>query len=137
MEADRDGNPQRVIVVLDTNALMMPAQFRIDLFSELQCLLGSYEPVVLDEVTRELEGISGGHGKDAAAARHGLEITRRCRNEPSGIEGDSVDERIAGYARKHRGFVVTNDRGLRNRLLLEGVPVISLKNQRKLGIIRR
>ena len=74
MAVDRDGNPHRVTVLLDTNALMMPSQFRIDLFEELRDLLGSYEPVVLTDVVNELKRLSGGHGKDAAAARLGLEM---------------------------------------------------------------
>jgi rRNA-processing protein FCF1 len=47
-----------VKVLLDTNALMMPSQFQIDLFEELRMLLGSFEPVVLSGVLDELAGLS-------------------------------------------------------------------------------
>ena len=137
MAVDRDGNPHRVTVLLDTNALMMPSQFRIDLFEELRDLLGSYEPVVLVEVVEELRRLSGGHGKDAAAARLGLEMSRKCTIVESGSEEGTVDGRISGYAGQHGGMVLTNDRALRNQLLKERIPVISLKNQKKLGVIRR
>ncbi len=125
------------MVLLDTNALMMPSQFRIDLFEELRDLLGSYEPVVLREVVEELKRLSGGHGKDAAAARFGLEISGKCTIVGSGSDEGSVDGRILGYAGMHDGMVLTNDRALRNQLLTARIPVISLKNQKKLGVIRR
>ncbi len=137
MAVDRDGNPHRVTVLLDTNALMMPSQFRIDLFEELRDLLGAYEPVVLVEVVEELRRLSGGHGKDAAAARLGLEMSRKCTIVESGSEEGTVDGRISGYAGQHGGMVLTNDRALRNKLLIQRIPVISLKNQKKLGVIRR
>ena len=137
MAVDRDGNSYRVIVILDTNGLMMPSQFRIDLFEELRDLLGSYEPVVLAEVVNELKGLTGGHGKDAAAARLGLEMARKCTIVESGLSEGTVDERISGYAERHGGMVLTNDRVLRNQLLNGRIPVISLKNQKKLGVIRR
>lgn len=137
MAVDRDGNPHRVTVLLDTNALMMPSQFRIDLFEELRDLLGAYEPVVIVEVVEELRRLSGGHGKDAAAARLGLEMSRKCTIVESGSDEGTVDGRISGYAGQHGGMVLTNDRALRNQLLIQRIPVISLKNQKKLGVIRR
>ncbi|MCX6699608.1 MAG: nucleotide-binding protein [Methanomicrobiales archaeon] len=124
-------------VLLDTNALMMPSQFRIDLFEELRDLLGAYEPVVLVEVVEELRRLSGGHGKEAAAARLGLEMSRKCTIVESGFDEGTVDGRILGYAGQHGGMVLTNDRALRNQLLIQRIPVISLKNQKKLGVIRR
>ena len=51
-------------VLLDTNALMMPAQFSIDLFDELRQLVGSFEPLVLGSVVGELTAISSGKGRD-------------------------------------------------------------------------
>ena len=56
-------------VLLDTNAFMVPVQFRIDLFDELRCLLGAFEPLVLKDTVKELQGLSSGHGHDGAAAR--------------------------------------------------------------------
>ena len=104
MAVDRDGNPHRVIVLLDTNALMMPSQFRIDLFEELRELLGSYEPVVLAEVVNELMRLSAGHGKDAAAARLGLEMSRKCTIVESGSDEGTVDETDFSLCRTTQGY---------------------------------
>jgi len=45
-----------VRVLLDANALMMPAQFGVDIFSEIELLIGAYEPVILEDILSELEG---------------------------------------------------------------------------------
>ncbi len=136
MAVDRDGRPGRVKVVLDTNVLMMPGKFRIDLLESIRDILGSFEPVILEEVAAEIAGLARGHGSDAAAARFGLELASRIGTVHSGCSGESVDEKIACYAALNEAMVATNDRLLREKLLTEGISVISMKKQKKLDIIR-
>jgi uncharacterized protein len=124
------------MIQFDANAFMMASQFRIDLFGELRELIGSFEPVVLNEVIRELRGIAQGNGRHASAAKVGLALSEQCRVVESGESTGTVDERIAGYAERHGGMVVTNDRKLRDFLLSRNIPVISLKNKKKLDIFR-
>ncbi|WP_342771828.1 PIN domain-containing protein, partial [Methanoculleus sp. UBA300] len=81
-------------VLLDTNALLMPVQFGIDLYDELQALFGDFEPVTLEEVVGELSGLSRGRGRDATAARVGLAMARRSTVVPSGSSADRVDDRV-------------------------------------------
>jgi len=138
MAADRDGNTDRVTVLIDTNAFLITSQFRIDLLGEIRMMLGVLRPGVPDLVIRELEGLARGKGNDGAAARLGLMFARHCTVvQMDGGEDESVDDRILSYARRERCRVVTNDRGLRDRLLQEGLEVISLKGKQKLEIIRR
>ena len=125
------------MIQFDANAFMMVSQFRIDLFREVRELTGSFEPVVISEVVQELRGIAQGTGKHAGAAKLGLTLSEQCRIVESGVQSGSVDERIAVYAERHGGMVVTNDRELRNLLLSKNIPVISLKNKKKLDIFRR
>lgn len=115
---------------------MMPVQFRIDLFEALRDLLGKYEPLVLEEVVHELEGLARGSGNDAAAARAGLIFAGRCTTVRGRSTAPSVDERVAAYASDEECMVVTNDRRLRATLLAAGVAVITLRNQKKLEILR-
>jgi len=126
-----------VSVLLDANALMMPAQFSIDLFDELRQLVGAFEPLVLETVTHELTGISSGRGRDAAAARYGLSVVQGCRMihapEPAHC---TVDEQVIRYARETGCLVVTNDRRLRERLLSQGIGVISMRKQKRLELIQ-
>ena len=123
-------------VLLDTNALLMPAQFGIDLYDELMNLFGDFEPVTLEEVVGELRGLTRGRGRDAAAARVGLALALRSTIVPSGSAADRVDDRVIEYARRERCTVVTNDRELRNALLREEIDVVSMRRQRTLELMR-
>jgi rRNA-processing protein FCF1 len=125
-----------VKVLLDTNALLMPSQFGIDLYDELMGLFGDFELVTLEEVAGELRGLARGRGRDAAAARVGLAMARRSTVVPSGSSADHVDDRVIEYARREGCVVVTNDRELRNALLREGIDVVSMRGQKTLELIR-
>ena len=137
MASDRNGNADRVTVLIDTNAFLMTSQFRIDLLGELRWMLGVSQPGVPDVVLRELEGLAHGRGNDGAAARLGLRFAQQCMVVQMEGGGEPVDDQILSYARRERCRVVTNDRALRDRLLEEGLEVISLKGKQKLEIIRR
>ncbi len=123
-------------VLLDANALMIPVQFGIDIFSEIEALVGAYEPVTLEDVTRELAGIASGRGRDAAAARVGIRLAGRCRVETSPHTDVPVDERIVRYAVENGCMVATNDRLLRSALLKRNIDVIYLREKKRLEIIR-
>ena len=117
---------------------MMPVQFQIDLFDELRMLLGAFEPVVLSGVIGELTGLCRAKGRDGAAARHGLVLGEKCTIVESGeFQSGSVDAQMIEYAARNACMVVTNDRRIRNALLSRGISVISMRNQKKLEILRR
>jgi len=127
-----------VKVLLDANALMMPAQFQIDLFDELRMLVGSFEPVVLSGVLQELTGLSRAKGRDGAAARCGLTLVEKCTIAKNvDLHAGSVDAQVIEYATQNKCLVVTNDRRVRDALFAQGIGVISLRNQKKLEILRR
>jgi rRNA-processing protein FCF1 len=127
-----------VKILLDANALMMPVQFQIDIFDELRSLLGAFEPFVLSGVIRELTGLTRARGRDGAAARHGLVLGETCTVVESGdLKSESVDAQMIEYAVRNGCMVVTNDRYIRDALLTRGVSVISMRNQKKLEILRR
>ncbi|WOF17082.1 nucleotide-binding protein [Methanoplanus sp. FWC-SCC4] len=136
MASDRNGNTNRVSVLLDANALMTPAEFGVDIFSEIELLVGAFEPLTLTEVVSELKGLSTGKGRCASAARVGHSLSRRCRIENSPVSGIPVDDMIVRYAEENGCMVMTNDRGLRNKLLKLHIDVIVLRNQKTLEIIR-
>ncbi len=137
MASDRDGRADRVKVLFDTNSLMIPFQFRVDIFGELRNLIGAYEPLILTEVLQELEGLSRGRGRGGSAARSALLLSQKCVETESGYLDGTVDEKIARFAGEHGCMVFTNDRGLRDALLALGIPVITLMQQKKLDILRR
>lgn len=122
-------------VLLDANALMMPAQFGVDLVSELEGLLGRCALFTLDGVVEELRRLSRGGGRNAAAARVALQLSDRIPVVER--DGGSVDDRIIDHATESGCLVVTNDRDLRDRLLSRGVGVIAMRQQKRLELIRR
>lgn len=136
MAADRNGDADRVTILIDTNAFLMTSQFKIDLFEEIRFMMGSVRMAVPDIVIRELEGLAKGKGNHAAAARLGLRFAQSCEVVPSSGIG-TPDEQIYQSARELQCGVVTNDRRLRDRILDEGLPVVSLAGKQKLELIRR
>jgi uncharacterized protein len=125
-----------VRVLFDANALMMPLEQGVDLFSEVQALVGAFDPIVPTEVRAELAGLARKQGRRGAAARFGLSLAARCAEEPLGAAG-TVDAGISAYARTHDCLVATSDRALRRDLLLDGVPVIALRGPRRVTLERR
>ena len=121
-------------VLFDANALMMPLETGVDLFSEVQALIGAFEPVVPTEVRAELAGLARQQGRRGAAARFGLSLASRCAEEPLGPGG--VDAGISAYARACDCLVATSDRALRRALLRDGVPVIALRGPRRVTLER-
>ncbi|MBD3389891.1 nucleotide-binding protein [Candidatus Micrarchaeota archaeon] len=122
-------------VVLDTNFLLVPHQFRIDVFGEIDGLLEfPHTYVIPSGVKRELEKLAEGRGDEGAAARLGLKMLRAkgCTEVES---RGNVDNWIRKYAKKENAIVATNDRELRNKLKKDGVKVVILQSKSRLGIV--
>jgi len=114
-----------MIVILDTNALLMVFQFRINLESELNRILGSYEIVVPSTIKKELKTLRDRYAKSA------LSFSERYRTiSANGNPDDSIIE----LAEKEKGVVVTNDRILKKRLREKNIPVVYLRGKNHLEI---
>jgi rRNA-processing protein FCF1 len=125
-----------VKVLLDTNAFLIPVQFGIDLARELEGIFGACELLTLEEVIRELRGIGAGRGRDAAAARVGLDLARRCTVLPSKGPGGDADGEVIRVAEESGCIVMTNDRAVRQALLGKGLGVVTLRGRSRLEFIR-
>ncbi|MCL2459839.1 MAG: nucleotide-binding protein [Euryarchaeota archaeon] len=137
MASDRNGNAHRVVLI-DTNGFVSSGQFCLDIFGEITDLLGKCTFVTIAEIKDELRGLGKGNGKDAAAARFGLQLLEKCDIlQPVPYSSGSVDDKIVLAAQEHRCYVVTNDKELKQRLLSQGVAVIVVRGKKKLEIIRK
>ncbi len=117
-------------VVFDTNALLTPAEHRVDVFDEVERLVGGYEAVVPKQVAQEVESLDV-KGGDVAR-----ELLERCRVvEVDGEEVDYADDAVVALA-EDAYAAVTNDSELKNRLLKTGVPVIHLRGRNRMDITR-
>jgi hypothetical protein len=128
---------KKLKVILDSNALFIPLQFKVDIFEELQALLSiKFEPVLLSPIRKELETIAEkGSPKMRKWASYALKLAEKCVFlEVSEKIACSPDDIIVEMARKWDCPVFTNDRKLRKRLRNINVPVIYVRQKSRLEI---
>ncbi|MEM3705200.1 MAG: nucleotide-binding protein [Candidatus Bathyarchaeia archaeon] len=126
----------KVKVILDSNALFVPLQFKIDIFEELRSLLkANIEPILLSSVRQELEKLTE-HGAPSMRkkAAYALQLAEKCRLIETSENFASPDDAIVGFAGKWKTPVFTNDRMLRRRLRDISVPVIYVRQKSRLEI---
>ncbi len=125
-----------VKVVLDSNFLMIPFQFNLDVFQEIEYLLQKkVDFIVPSAVKSELTGISARGGEGAAEASLALQLASRCRVvEVTLDENETVDDAIVKSSQKLGAVVATTDIELKKRLRAINVPVVYLRDKSKLEV---
>jgi len=125
-----------VKVILDSNFLMIPFQFNLDVFQEIEFLLQKkVDFIVPSAVKSELTGLSTRGGEGAAEASLALQLASRCRVVEVTLEtNETVDDAIVKASQKLGAVVATNDIELKNRLKLLKVPVVYLRDKSKLEV---
>jgi rRNA-processing protein FCF1 len=118
-------------VIIDTNGLMIPGQFGIDIFMELK-RLGFDSYMVPRASVRELEKISTqGRGRDRTAAKIALSLLDRCTIvEKEGFTDDVIMELATGT----NDTVLTSDVELKKRLCSKGVSIVQLRERTHLSL---
>ena len=124
-------------VVLDTNFLLIPFRFRIDILRELEYLIEvSHHFVISSMSLSELKKLAERIGKHGMAARLALKLVEANRDKIEIVRSRAhVDDWIVGYAEKNNAMVCTNDSELRKRLRARDIKVITLKSKSKLGFV--
>ena len=123
-------------VILDTNALMVPEQFGVDIFSELQ-RLGFVECLVPSPVLKELGllTLKADKRRDKIAAKVGLGLAKRCKVvDTKTLDADRAIEELAAL---EKTAVFTNDKILKKRLFSKGITVIYLRQGRYLDATKK
>ena len=128
---------QPIKIIVDSNALFIPLQFRIDIFTELSRLLNrNHELILLSPVKKELEMlVEKSSPKTRKNVSFALSIAEKCTyvkipekpNEPT-------DDAIIRVARQWKAPVFTNDKFLRKKLRDISVPVIYVRQKSRLEI---
>jgi hypothetical protein len=122
-------------VILDSNALFVPLESKIDIFAETKRLLNrSLDFVLLSPVKRELELLAA---KDSPKIRrealYALKVAEKCKyvvvDNPEKLSTDDV---IVKVAKAWNSPVFTNDSQLRKRLRDISVPVIYVRQKSRL-----
>ncbi|MGY5854771.1 MAG: nucleotide-binding protein [Candidatus Thorarchaeota archaeon] len=124
-----------VLVVIDTNFILVPAQFGVDIFTEAERVLErKVEFVVLasavDEIEKKMEKAT--KRTEKLQFRIAKDLVARCRvveMNPNSEQKD-VDSQLLDYASSVEGVLATNDRELRQRARAKGVPVLFLRGKK-------
>ncbi|NJE00758.1 PIN domain-containing protein [Thermococcus sp. JdF3] len=126
------------LVIPDTNFLLVPGQFGVDIIGELNRVLDvRFRIAVPNVVLQELEVIERkSRGKDLMAIRMAKKLAERFEVVEMGRFGERpIDDQIFDFAVKNERVVVcTNDRGLKKRLRENGVPVVYLRSKKILEL---
>ncbi|MEA2033738.1 MAG: PIN domain-containing protein [Euryarchaeota archaeon] len=139
-------------VIVDTNALLIPGEFGVDIFEELERL--GYEHIIVPEaVLSELDELRRRpnlKGKEKRAANIGYSLVLKYAYEEPGRcmvtinkeeeEEESgerererdVDELIVKMALKHKAAVLTSDEPLRRKLSKAGIATVYLRGKSRL-----
>jgi len=119
-------------ILLDTNFVMIPAQFNVDIYAEIERIMTEpYELYVLDKTVSELSNlVKHAKGRNKASARLAKAILDH--KKPKTLKTtskDYVDKIILGL----EGFIVaTQDGLLRSKLKKKGVKTIVLRQKKYL-----
>jgi rRNA-processing protein FCF1 len=128
---------QPLKIIVDSNALFVPLQFKIDIFAELQRVLTrNFELVLLSPVKRELETLTQKSSpKTQKDATFALGMAEKCiyvkvPEKPN----EQTDDAIVRIAKKWKAPVFTNDKLLKMKLRDISVPVIYVREKSRLEI---
>ncbi|WP_456423742.1 PIN domain-containing protein [Thermococcus sp.] len=126
------------LVVPDTNFLLVPGQFGVDIISELNRILDvRFKILIPNVVLQELDVIEKKtRGKDLLAVRMAKKLAKRFETVEIGRFGERpIDDQIFDFAvNNERVIVCTNDKGLKKRLRENGVPVVYLRSKKILEL---
>ncbi len=122
----------RPIVAIDTNMLLVPFQFGVDIFEEIRRLVPGARIVVLRGTIRELEKIAERGVKERKYATLAKKLLDINRVEIINRDGP-VDSELVRLAREG-AIIATNDRKLKRRVWEAGGRVIALRERNRLEL---
>lgn len=121
------------ILVVDSSALFLPFEKRIDLEKEVDRLLPGTKLIVPTPIVEEVAYLaSGGKGSSKRMAKMALSYLIRFDEFPIGGRGDDAVIQT-GRELEKQGFTVgvaTADQGLRQRARAKGWPVLTVRGHR-------
>jgi rRNA-processing protein FCF1 len=116
----------KISLLLDTNFLLAPVQFKVNIYDELS----DYQLLTLEKCINELEKIADGKSRDAPSAKIAMDLIMEKGIKIIATKEKITDSAILSYAKKHGCAVATNDRKLIKTLKSNKIKIIRLR-QRK------
>ena len=122
-------------LILDTNFLLIPARFKVDIFSEIGKIASfQYKLFIIDKTIDELNKIVESKSvkvRDREYAKIGLQLIKAKNVGKIKSDGKYVDDIIVEISDKDT-IVATSDKELRKRLRKKRIKMIVLKKKQYL-----
>ncbi|MFT4297671.1 MAG: PIN domain-containing protein [Candidatus Woesearchaeota archaeon] len=130
------------IIIFDTNFLVIPERFKIDIFSEAKKMIDSADIgfMVFDKTIYELQKLASAKGKTGISAKVALElINSKGINVINTDNREYVDDMLVNYRSylpdlKAEVIIATQDKELKERLKKNKIKVLVMANKSKLSI---
>jgi rRNA-processing protein FCF1 len=120
-------------VVLDTNFLMIPGQFKVDIFEELKRIISfPYDVCVFSATIDELNEISTKNSRDKNNAKIALNLIKQKNLKTLQGSGSYTDDIILNNV-DTKCIVCTQDKALKRLLKQKGIQIITLKSKKYLA----
>ena len=123
-------------IIIDTNFLMIPIQFRVDIFSEIDRICNfNYKLYIFDKSIDELKNIVKKQAvKNRKAAQFALKLVKLKNIGIIKSEKENVDALILNNLGEDT-IVATQDLLLKKKLLEKGASVIILRQKKYLQLV--
>jgi rRNA-processing protein FCF1 len=124
-------------IIVDSNALLVPLEFKIDIYAELQRVLNrNFGLVLISPVKHELETlVQYGSPKIRKNAIFALTFARKFTFvKVSEKQNEPTDDAIIRVAQAWKAPVFTNDKILKRKLTNISIPVIYVRAKSRLEI---
>ncbi len=119
-------------IILDTNFLLIPSQFKVDIFDEISRICHfPYQLCILDKTIDELDSIILSQSiRYRIHARIAKKLIKSYNIKTIATEKSaSVDSLILSFADKKEHIVATQDAALKSLLKQKGIPIIFLRKK--------
>lgn len=141
-------NSKNPIIIFDTNFLLLPEQFKVDIFEKTKEILSTQNPIfcIFDKTIDELSVLSKDKSKHSLAAKIGLQLVKKLEKSKNitiiNTLGTTnyVDNLILNY-KKHikpktlsNFYIATQDKELKLKLKEEKIKVIILAQRNILKV---
>ena len=125
-------------IILDTNFLMIPLQFRVDIFSEFNRICDfNYELCIFEQSINELKNIMEKQsGKNKKAAQFALKLIKLKNIQIIKSIQEDVDSLILKNLNKDT-VIATQDMNLKRELFKKGSSLIILRQKKYLEFVEK
>ncbi|MBS3104931.1 DUF188 domain-containing protein [Candidatus Woesearchaeota archaeon] len=122
-------------IIIDTNFLMIPIQFRVDIFSEIDRICDfNYKLFIFEQSINELKNIIEKQtGKNKKAAQFALKLIKLKNIGIIKSEKENVDALILNNISKDT-IVATQDALLKKKMIEKGASLIILRQKKYLQL---